>query len=126
MNAKNDWTLEASQAAATPAPRPRIRLDRKEVNKGEVVEVRALVAHVMETGLRRDASGNTIPRNIITKFVCKVAGREVFSVDFETAVSANPYLQFKFRAVESGPVELTWTGDNGFSVTGTETLTVRG
>ncbi len=82
---------------------PRFRLDKKQAKAGEIVEVRALVSHVMETGLRRDPSGKLVPRKIINRFVCTVAGKEVFSVDFEPAIAANPYVQFKFRAREFGP-----------------------
>jgi Sulphur oxidation protein SoxZ len=66
---------------------PRIKLDKKEVKKGDIVEVKALVSHVMETGLRKDNDGNLVPRKILNKFVCLVAGKQVFAADFETAVS---------------------------------------
>jgi sulfur-oxidizing protein SoxZ len=106
------------------AAKPRIKLDKKEAKKGDIVEVKALVSHVMETGQRKDANGNTIPRKILNKFVCTVAGKQVFAADFETAVSANPYIQFKFKAMESGPVVLTWTDDDGSTIVGEETITV--
>ena len=106
------------------AVKPRIKLDKKEAKKGDIVEVKALVAHIMETGQRKDAQGNTIPRKIIKKFVCTVAGNQVFAADFEPAVSANPYIQFKFKATESGPVVLTWTDDDGSTIVGEETITV--
>ena len=44
--------------------------------------------------------------------------------EFEPAVAANPYIQFKFRATESGPVVLTWTEDGGSTIVGEETITV--
>ena len=106
------------------AAQPRIKLDKKEVKKGDLVEVKALVQHVMENGQRKDAEGKTIPRKILNKFVCTVAGKQVFAADFEPAVSANPYIQFKFRAVESGPVVLTWTDDDGTTIVGEEKITV--
>ena len=106
------------------AIKPRIKLDRKEVKAGDIVEVKALVQHVMENGQRKDAQGNTIPRKILNKFVCTVAGRQVFEADFEPAISANPYIQFKFRATVSGPVVLTWTDDDGSTIVGEETITV--
>jgi sulfur-oxidizing protein SoxZ len=105
-------------------PRPRIRLDRREAKKGDLVEVRALVAHLMETGLRRDPAGAVIPRKIINRVTCTVAGAEVFAAEFEPAIAANPYIQFKFRAEESGPVVLTWVDDDGSRIVGQETLTV--
>src|SRR4051794_38119544 len=104
--------------------KPRIKLDKKEARKGDVVEVKALVQHIMETGQRKDAQGQTIPRKILNKFTCTVAGKQVFAADFEPAVSANPYIQFKFRATESGPVVLTWTDDDGSTIVGEETMTV--
>jgi sulfur-oxidizing protein SoxZ len=106
------------------AIKPRIKLDKKEAKKGELVEVKALVQHVMETGQRKDANGNTIPRKILNKFTCTVNGKEVFSADFEPAIAANPYIQFKFKATESGPVVLTWIDDDGSKVVGEEQITV--
>ena len=104
--------------------KPRIKLDKKEARKGDLVEVKALVSHVMESGQRKDSSGNTIPRKILNKFTCTVNGRQVFAADFEPAVAANPYIQFKFKAVESGPVVLTWTDDDGTQIVGEESITV--
>jgi sulfur-oxidizing protein SoxZ len=106
------------------AVKPRIKLDRKEVKAGDIVEVKALVSHIMETGQRKDAQGNTIPRKILNKFTCTVAGKQVFAADFEPAISANPYIQFKFKATESGPVVLTWTDDDGSTIVGEETIKV--
>jgi sulfur-oxidizing protein SoxZ len=104
--------------------KPRIKLDKKQAKQGELVEVKALVSHVMETGQRKDAQGNVIPRKILNKFTCTVNGRQVFAADFEPAVSANPYIQFKFKATESGPVVLTWTDDDGSTIVGEESITV--
>ena len=104
--------------------KPRIKLDKKEAKKGDIVEVKALVSHIMETGQRKDAQGQTIPRKILNKFTCTVAGKQVFAADFEPAISANPYIQFKFRAAESGPVVLTWTDDDGSTIVGEESIKV--
>jgi sulfur-oxidizing protein SoxZ len=104
--------------------KPRIKLDKKEAKKGELVEVKALVSHVMETGQRKDSKGAVIPRKILNKFACTVNGKQVFAADFEPAVSANPYIQFKFKAQESGPVVLTWTDDDGTQIVGEEKITV--
>jgi sulfur-oxidizing protein SoxZ len=104
--------------------KPRIKLDKKQAKKGELVEVKALVQHIMETGQRRDASGNVVPRKILNKFVCTVNGKQVFAAEFEPAVSANPYIQFKFKAEESGDVVLTWTDDDGSTIVGKDSITV--
>ncbi|EJW10469.1 Sulfur oxidation protein SoxZ [Rhodovulum sp. PH10] len=107
-----------------PTPRPRIRLDKKEAKTGEIVEVKALVAHIMESGQRKDKDGKVIPRKIINRFTCEVNDKLVFAVDLEPAISANPYLQFKFRASESGPVVLTWHDDDGSKIVGEEKISV--
>jgi sulfur-oxidizing protein SoxZ len=104
--------------------KPRIKLDKKDAKKGDIIEVKALVSHIMETGQRKDRDGKVIPRKILNKFTCTVNGKEVFSADFEPAVSANPYIQFKFKAEQSGPVVLTWTDDDGTKIVGEETITV--
>jgi sulfur-oxidizing protein SoxZ len=106
------------------AVKPRIKLDKKEARKGDLVEVKALVSHVMESGQRRDSAGNTVPRKILNKFTCIVNGKQVFGAEFEPAISANPYIQFKFRAEQSGPVVLTWTDDDGSKIVGEETIKV--
>lgn len=106
------------------AVKPRIKLDKKEAKKGDLVEVKALVAHIMESGQRKNAKGEVIPRKILNKFTCTVNGKEVFAADFEPAVAANPYIQFKFKAEESGPVVLTWTDDDGSKIVGEEAITV--
>ena len=104
--------------------KPRIKLDKKEAKKGELVEVKALVSHIMESGQRKDRDGKPIPRKILNKFVATVNGKEVFSADFEPAISANPYIQFKFKAMESGPVVLTWIDDDGSKIVGEDKITV--
>ncbi|MBI3435599.1 MAG: thiosulfate oxidation carrier complex protein SoxZ [Proteobacteria bacterium] len=106
------------------AVKPRIKLDKKEAKKGDLVEVKALVAHIMESGQRRDGKGEVIPRKILNKFEATVNGKPVFSAEFEPAIAANPYIQFKFKATESGPVVLTWTDDDGTKIVGEEKITV--
>ena len=66
----------------------------------------------------------TIPRKILNKFTCTVAGKQVFAAEFEPAVSANPYIQFKFKATESGPVVLTWHDDDGSTIVGEDSIKV--
>jgi len=109
---------------AASSVRPRIKLDKKEAKQGELVEVKALVSHIMETGQRKSADGQVIPRKILNKFTATVNGKEVFSADFEPAVSANPYIQFKFKATESGPVVLTWVDDDGSTIVGEDSIKV--
>jgi len=92
--------------------KPRVKLP-KTASAGEVVQIKTLISHKMESGQRKDKSGNKIPRNIINKFACTFNGKPVFSCDIEPAISANPYMQFNARVDESGEFEFTWVDDNG-------------
>ena len=81
--------------------------------KGEILNVKSIINHQMETGFRHDAQGRVIPRKIIHRFVCRYGGAEVFSVDLHEAISANPFIEFYLRATESGRLEFIWEEDNG-------------
>jgi sulfur-oxidizing protein SoxZ len=85
--------------------------------RGEVIEIKTLISHPMETGYRRNDMGGAIPRDIIRTFVCTYNGTEVFSADLHPAIAANPFIQFTTIATESGTLTFRWTGDNGFSAT---------
>ena len=80
---------------------------------GEVIEVKTLISHEMETGLRKDANGQTIPRKIIKQFVAKFNGREIMRADWHSAISANPYQSFFVRVPETGTFEFSWLDDDG-------------
>jgi sulfur-oxidizing protein SoxZ len=82
---------------------------------GEIVKIKTLMAHAMETGFRRTHLGVPIARDIITTFVCRYNGVEVFRAGWRPPVSANPFIQFSTVATESGMLEFKWSGDNGFS-----------
>ena len=86
----------------------------KGVQKGDIIEVKALVGHAMETGLRPGVDGKTIPRDIIKKVRCSYLGTTVFEAEFFTSIAANPFISFNLRATASGPIQFTWEGDNGF------------
>lgn len=92
--------------------------------RGEVMEIRTTIAHVMETGFRPDGDGKTVPRDILRRFTCKYNGEQVFSAELAPAISANPYITFFVTATTSGPLTLTWEGDNGFAQTETVNLNV--
>ena len=92
--------------------------------RGEIIEIRTLAGHDMETGFRRTQLGELIARNIITRFTCSYNGVEVFRADLHPAIAANPLIGFTTVATESGTLEFRWTGDHGFSATHTATLTV--
>lgn len=92
--------------------------------RGEVIEIRATIAHPMETGFRPGEDGKVLARNIIRRFSCRYNGELVFTAELFAAVAANPYLAFHTVATESGTLALTWEGDNGFSQTENHTLAV--
>ena len=96
----------------------------RQARKGDVIEIRVLLSHVMETGYRPGADGRILPRDIVTSFVCRYDGAEVFKARLHPAMAANPYLVFSTVATASGPITFTWTGDNGFSQTETATIEV--
>ncbi len=92
--------------------------------RGEIIEIKTLVSHVMETGFRRTQLGAVIPRDIIQRFVCAYNGTEIFSADLHPAIAANPFIVFSTVATESGTLTFHWTGDNGFSVKETASIVV--
>lgn len=92
--------------------------------RGEMIELRTMIAHAMETGYRSDLHGRTVPRDIIRRFSCRYNGELVFSAELAPAIAANPYFAFPLRATASGTLSFTWEGDNGFAQTETVRLTV--
>jgi sulfur-oxidizing protein SoxZ len=88
----------------------------KTAKKGEVIELKALIMHPMETGFRPGTNGRLIPRNIIERFSASWNGSEIFRMDFSPAIAANPFVSFFAVATESGKITLRWTGDEGFAV----------
>jgi len=93
-------------------PTPRVIIPGS-ATKGEVFQVKTIISHLMETGLRLDERGEVIPRKIINRFACRYGGVEVFSVDLHEAVSANPFIEFHLVATESGRLEFVWEEDGG-------------
>lgn len=96
----------------------------KAAKAGEMMEIKALISHVMETGFRPGPDGRIKPRDIITEFVCEYDGAVVFRAEMHPATSANPFVAFETRATRSGPLTLTWRGDNGFEQTETVDISV--
>jgi sulfur-oxidizing protein SoxZ len=102
---------------------PRVRVPAQ-AKAGEMIEVKTLISHEMETGQRKDAQGATIPRRIINKFTASFNGKTVFEADWHPAISANPYQSFFFKAKETGEFKFAWKDDNGEEYTTTAKLTV--
>ena len=89
------------------------------MRRGEIVEIRVLISHPMETGFRSGLNGAIIPRNILTGFTCHYLGDLVCRAEFSPAIAANPFFSFTLRAREPGRLTCRWIGDGGFDVTET-------
>lgn len=85
------------------------------IRRGEIVEVRAHLAHPMETGFRPDGQGRVLPRDIVRRVEARLDGAFVFAADLHPAIAANPYLAFPLKAERSGTLVIAWRGDNGFA-----------
>jgi sulfur-oxidizing protein SoxZ len=96
----------------------------KSPRRGEIIEIRTLIAHPMETGYRAGGDGRKLPRDIVRRFSCRYDGELVFSAEFFPAVAANPYCAFHTVATASGTLTFTWEGDNGFTQTEAVAITV--
>ncbi len=104
-------------------PTPRVRVPAKAA-AGEVIEIKTLISHKMESGQRKDSKGEVIPRRIINKFTASFNGKPVFAADWYPAISANPYQSFFFKATESGEFTFTWKDDDGSDYVSKNKLTV--
>ena len=96
----------------------------KTAKRGQIIEIKTLISHVMETGFRRTETGAIIPRNILTELVCTYNGDEIFRASLYPAVSANPFITFFTIAKESGTLTFKWTGDHGFEQMASASITI--
>jgi len=92
--------------------------------RGEIIEIKTLIAHPMETGYRLGPTGASIPRDIINRFVCTYNGEEVFRAELFPAIAANPFIAFSTVATESGELAFSWTDDHGQTQTELRQITV--
>ncbi len=103
--------------------KPRVKVP-KTAAAGEVVTIKSLIDHKMDSGQAKDKSGNLIPRKIINTFSATFNGVEVMSVKLEPAISTNPYFQFSFKVPETGDLVFKWVDDDGTVTEKTKTITV--
>ncbi len=94
--------------------------------KGATFEIKALIGHPMETGFRKNAEGDAIPRDIVTRFSCRYDGEVIFVWELHPGVAANPFVAFHAVATRSGDIELVWSGMNGFEHRERRRITVVG
>ncbi len=92
--------------------KPRVKAP-KTASPGEVVTLKTLISHPMESGQRKDREGNVIPRSIINRFTCDFNGQNVIDVAMDPAISTNPYFQFEAVVPEAGSFVFTWYDDDG-------------
>ncbi len=103
--------------------KPRIKVPKK-AKIGDIVEIKSMISHKMETGLRKNKkTGKAIPRKIINNLAVTFAGKPVFSTTLYPSVSANPYVAFNFKVPGSGDMVFTWTEDGGKTTTAKKTIT---
>jgi sulfur-oxidizing protein SoxZ len=105
------------------AEKPRLKLP-SEAKKGDVIQIKTLIPHIMESGQRKDKEGKVIPRKIINTFVCEFNGKPVFTANLEPAIAANPYIQFSAKVDESGTFKFSWKDDDGTVTTAESKITV--
>ena len=104
---------------------PRLKVPTQ-AKKGEIIEIKTLILHVMESGQRKDENGKTIPRKIINKFSCTFNGKPVFTANMAPAIAANPYFRFRAKVEESGTFKFSWTDDDGAITTAERKIAVSG
>lgn len=104
--------------------KPRVKLP-KTAAAGEVITIKTLISHEMESGQRKDKDGKVIPRKIINKFTVEFNGTKVFESDLDSAVSANPYIEFTVKVAESGTFKFTWLDDDGQTYTDEQKIEVK-
>jgi len=92
--------------------KPRVKVPRSAA-AGEVITIKTLISHPMESGVRKDADGNVIPRSIINRFTCEMDGEMVVDVTMEPAISTNPYFEFDAKVGGTGDIKFTWYDDDG-------------
>ncbi|GAA6199547.1 thiosulfate oxidation carrier complex protein SoxZ [Aquicoccus sp. SU-CL01552] len=92
--------------------KPRVKVP-KSAAAGDVVTIKTLISHKMESGQRKDGDGNVIPRSIINRFTCDFNGQNVIDVELFPAISTNPYFEFEATIPEAGDMKFTWYDDDG-------------
>lgn len=102
--------LRSGDDAPEPLANPRVS-----VGSGQPAEVRTLISHPMETGLREAENGETLPRHIIERFTVSLDGDIAFEAELHQAVSANPYLRFYLTPESDAEALFEWHDDSGNS-----------
>jgi sulfur-oxidizing protein SoxZ len=91
---------------------------------GDVVKIRVLIQHPMDTGYLQDFTGKLVPRNVIRMLTCNLGGQEVFRVEPSSGISANPFFEFYVRATATAEFKMNWVDDMGARGEMSQTLKV--
>ncbi len=103
--------------------KPRVKVP-KSASAGEVITLKTLISHQMESGQRKDSDGKLIPRSIINRFTCDFNGQNVIDVKMEPAISTNPYFEFEALVPEAGEFTFTWYDDDGSTYTDSKPIEI--
>ena len=101
---------------------PRIRAPRT-ARPGEVVEIRTLLEHPMETGLRHEG-GRAVPRDMLSRLLVRVNGEVALQAEFRNGSAANPFHVFFLRMERTSELDFTWTDEAGRSARATHRISV--
>jgi sulfur-oxidizing protein SoxZ len=101
--------------------KPRVKVPAS-AKAGEPFTIKTLISHEMESGQRKDADGNPIPRQIINRFTCDFNGQSVIDMTLEAAISSNPYIEFDAKIDGAGEFTFTWYDDDGSVYTATNAI----
>ncbi len=85
----------------------------KTARAGEIVTVKLLISHPMESGQRHNENGKLVKQNVINSLRCGYGDEEVLQLTLHPAIAANPYFEFTFRADKSGTIDISWVDDEG-------------
>jgi len=91
---------------------------------GDVVKIRVLIQHPMDTGYLQDFTGKLVPRNVIRMLTCNLGGQEVFRVEPSSGISANPFFEFYVSATATAEFKMNWVDDKGARGEMSQTLKV--
>lgn len=103
--------------------KPRVKVPKKAA-AGDVITIKTLISHPMESGQRKNKAGEIIPRSIINRFTADFNGQNVVDVTMEPAISTNPYFEFQAQVPEAGDFTFTWYDDDGSVYTETKSIAI--
>ncbi|MEM9577895.1 MAG: thiosulfate oxidation carrier complex protein SoxZ [Pseudomonadota bacterium] len=96
----------------------------KTVKPGEVVTVKTLITHKMESGHRRGDTGDLIPRSIINRFTADFNGQNIIDIAMEPSISTNPFFQFDAVVPEAGRFDFAWYDEDGSVYTDSKEIAI--